>query len=192
MSTHPEQDRADREMLAAVAAGDQPAFARLYDRLSPPLYAMVLEMLRDEAEAEDTLQEIFLRIWHRARTYDPARSSVFTWAVLIARGKSFDRLRARHRRLQPFDPQTHAVATADAPGQVPEVEQGERLDQVKFMLDGLPAEQREAIALAFLQGLTHDEISSRLRQPLGTIKARIRRGLERLRDHMTRTPGFTR
>src|SRR5882757_4057874 len=98
MTPAQESDRQfDAQLLARVAAGDEAAFATLYDRFSPGLFSFVLRMIRDEKEAEDVLQEGFAHIWRRAATYDPARSSPFTWAVMILRNKAIDRLRVRQR-----------------------------------------------------------------------------------------------
>lgn len=177
-------------MLAAAAGGDRRAFAALYDRLAPPLFSLVLRMVGDHAAAEDVFQEIFLRIWRRLPTYDGRRSSVFTWAVTIARSKAIDHLRALGRRRQTFvspleGEQTGAAPDPTASGDVLAQER-DAAANVRRALAGLPTEQREAIELAFFGGLSHPEIAGRLGQPLGTVKARIRRGLLRLRDELPR------
>src|SRR5689334_17125321 len=92
------QQTHDRQLVARVGQGDQQAFSALYDRLSGPLYSLAVKMLGDAAEAEDALQDVCLQIWRRASSYDPTQSSVFSWAVLLTRGKVIDRLRARGRR----------------------------------------------------------------------------------------------
>ena len=94
------QQSQDRQLMIRVAQGDQLAFSTLYDRLSGPLYSMAIKMLGDATEAEDALQEVSLQIWRRAASYDAAKSSVFSWAILLTRGKLIDRLRARGRRLR--------------------------------------------------------------------------------------------
>src|SRR5438093_1772963 len=94
------QQVADREMLLRVSHGDQAAFSALYDRLSGPLYSLALKILGDASDAQDALQEVFVQIWSRAKTYDPEKSSVFSWAVLLTRSRAIDRLRARDRRLR--------------------------------------------------------------------------------------------
>ena len=98
MQDYTAQQKADAQLMARIAQGDQMAFSALYDRLSGPLYSLSLKMLGDAAEAEDALQEVCLQIWRRAPHYDSAQSSVFSWAVLMTRGKVIDRLRARGRR----------------------------------------------------------------------------------------------
>ena len=91
------QRQVDAELLSRVAAGDEEAFSRLYDRFSPGLYSLVLKMTGDEAEAQDVLQEAFAHIWRKAMTFDPRRSAAFTWAVMVTRNKCIDRLRVRQR-----------------------------------------------------------------------------------------------
>ncbi len=188
----------DRRLLAAVVTGKPDAFAALYDRLSGPLYAMCLRMTGDAAEAEDILQEAFLVIWRRAASYDDAQSSVFGWAVHLTRCKAIDHLRARGRRLRVLAsgepaadggeengsrPMLEAMA-ASGPGADDAADLRERAGQVRRVLGALPVDQCQAIEMAFFSDLTHHEISARLGQPLGTIKARIRRGLLKLRDEL--------
>jgi RNA polymerase sigma-70 factor (ECF subfamily) len=184
----PEQE-SDREMLAQAARGDQHSFGLLYDRLSTPLYSLAVRMLGDSSEAQDALQEVFLQIWRRAATYDPAQSSVFSWAVLMTRSRVIDRLRARGRRLRVIATSTDDVTAEIAPAAASGTEsaadtagRNEEAVRVRLNLTKLPAEQREAIELAFFNDLTHHEIAAQLDQPLGTIKARIRRGLLKLRE----------
>jgi len=185
------QQTIDRETLARVVSGDQLAFSELYDRLSRPLYSLAVRMLGDATEAQDTLQEAFVQIWRRAATYDAEQSSVFSWAVLLTRSKVIDRLRSRGRRLRVVvassdDDQTQ-VRTADASTAESAADTADRNEEavrVRSVLNQLPAEQREAIELAFFSDLSHHEIAAQLDQPLGTIKARIRRGLLKLRERI--------
>jgi RNA polymerase sigma-70 factor (ECF subfamily) len=185
------QQMADREMIARIGRGDQSAFSALYDRLSGPLYSLALKMLGDASDAQDALQEVFVQIWSRAGTYDPEKSSVFSWAVLLTRSRAIDRLRARDRRLRVV------VASATDEGKVAQAtnasmvesaadtaEKSDEASRVRYVLNNLPSEQRQAIDLAFFGHLTHHEIAAQLGQPLGTVKARIRRGLLRLREQL--------
>jgi RNA polymerase sigma-70 factor, ECF subfamily len=180
---------ADREMLLQVGNGDQAAFSALYDRLSGPLYSLALKMLGDASDAQDALQEVFVQIWSRARTYDPERSSVFTWAILLTRSRAIDRLRARDRRLRVVVGSTadeNEVAEAtDASTVESAADTANKKDEaahVRSLLNNLPEDQRQAIELAFFGHRTHHEIAAQLGQPLGTVKARIRRGLLKLRE----------
>ena len=185
MSAAKEADREfDAQLLARTAAGDEPAFATLYDRFAPGLFSMIVKMTRDEKEAEDVLQEGFSHIWRRAATYDPARSSPFTWAVMILRHKAIDRLRVRQRLERTLEKATVEFAHFPEADEVSAGEAGRHDDgaQVRAALAQIPEEQRRAVELAFFGGLTHEQIAEQLATPLGTIKARIRRGLLRLRD----------
>lgn len=185
MSTNGDHQRqVDAELLSRVAAGDEEAFARLYDRFSPGLYSMVLKMTGDEAEAQDVLQESFSHIWRKAMTFDPRRSAAFTWAVMVTRNKCIDRLRIRQRFARIAE--KAAVEEQSAP-KVDDVSVGlaelnEERGRVRAALDQVTADQRQAIELAFFNDFTHEEIAERLSTPLGTVKARIRRGLLKLRE----------
>jgi RNA polymerase sigma-70 factor, ECF subfamily len=178
------------KLIARIAKGDDAAFVELYNRFAGSLYAMAQRVLEDNKEAEDALQEGFTYIWRKAAAYDPARSSPFAWAVMITRNKAIDRLRARGRieklREKFTEQGTHFpqqdLGSADQPAL------REREAIVRSAVLQLPEEQREALELSFFGGLTHEEISERLGVPLGTIKARIRRGLLRLRESLGEGP----
>jgi RNA polymerase sigma factor, sigma-70 family len=183
------QQIADREMIERIGRGDQSAFSALYDRLSRPLYSLALRMLGDAGDAQDALQDVFLQIWSRAATYNPEQSTVFSWTVLLTRSRVIDRLRARKRRLRVVDSTTgdEDAEVADASTMESAADTADKNDEaarVRSVLNNLPAEQREAIELAFFGHLTHHEIAARLGEPLGTIKARIRRGLLKLRERL--------
>ena len=191
MSEDTTQQVADREMLLRVGYGDQAAFSALYDRLSGPLYSLAWKMLGDASDAQDALQEVFVQIWSRAKTYDPEKSSVFSWAVLLTRSRAIDRLRARDRRLRVVVGSTadeNKVAEAtDASTVESAADTTNKKDEaahVRSLLNNLPEDQRQAIELAFFGHRTHHEIAAQLGQPLGTVKARIRRGLLKLREQL--------
>lgn len=175
----------DREQMKLIVAGDEAAFASLYRRLSPGLFSMIYHILRDRKESEDVLQEAFMQMWHKASTYDDQRSALFTWAVMISRNKAIDRLRARQRRTRlAEDAATELSATTPEPEVSADLllSESDEKKRIRGALGGLPASQREAIELAFFAGMTQVEVSARLQEPLGTVKARIRRGLITLRD----------
>lgn len=182
------QQMLDQEMIARIGRRDQSAFSALYDRLSGPLYSLAMKMLGDPAEAQDALQDVFLQIWSRAGTYDPEQSSVFSWSVLLTRSRVIDRMRARGRRSRVVVASTEDAPTAaDASTVESAADTAEKNDEavrVRYVLNNLPSEQREAIELAFFEHLSHREIAARLGQPLGTVKARIRRGLLKLRERL--------
>ena len=182
------QQMRDQEMIAQLGQRDQGAFSVLYDRLSGPLYSLAFKMLGDASDAQDALQEVFVQIWSRASTYDPEKSSVFSWAVLLTRSRAIDRLRARDRRLRVVVESTaeNKVAEAtDASTVESAADTANKKDEaahVRSLLNNLPEDQRQAIELAFFGHRTHHEIAAQLGQPLGTVKARIRRGLLKLRE----------
>jgi len=179
------QAAADQELMLQVAAADETAFSGLYRRLAPGLFSMIYAILQDQKEAEDVLQESFVQMWKKTGTYDPARSGLFTWAVMISRNKAIDRLRARQRRFRTVEAAATelSVVPPEASERADELlGENEERHRIRSALSQLPGAQREAIDLAFFSGMTQLEISSKLGAPLGTVKARIRRGLLALRD----------
>jgi len=183
------QQMLDRKMIARIGRRDQSAFSALYDRLSGPLYSLAMKMLGDPAEAQDALQDVFLQIWSRAGTYDPEKSSVFSWAVLLTRSRAIDRLRARDRRLRVVVGSTadenkiaEATNASTVESAADTANKKDEAAHVRSLLNNLPEDQRQAIELAFFGHRTHHEIAAQLGQPLGTVKARIRRGLLKLRE----------
>jgi RNA polymerase sigma-70 factor (ECF subfamily) len=175
----------EADLLTRVAQGDEGAFAELYDRMSPGLYGMAVGMMRDPTEAEDVLQEACNQIWLKAASYDAARSSAFTWAAMILRHKAIDRLRVRKRLLRTAAKAVELNYFADIDDTSAALPlQSEQRQRVRQALEQIPDDQKQAISLAFFTELTHEEIAARLSAPLGTVKARIRRGLLRLRDFM--------
>lgn len=187
--TEESPQRADLDLIKRVAEGDQSAFAMLFDRLASPLYSLAYKMLGDTSEAQDAIQDVFVQIWRRASNYDSNQSSVFTWAILLTRGRVIDRLRGRARRLRLEEASRQEHESAQALASISEsgadiVGRNEEAARVRSALAKLPAEQREALELAFFTAMTHKEIAKQVRQPLGTVKARIRRGLLKLRERM--------
>jgi RNA polymerase sigma-70 factor, ECF subfamily len=172
------------ELIHRIAKGDQVAFATLYDRLSPMLYGMALRMMNDATEAEDVLQDGFVYIWQRASTFDASRGSAISWAVMIVRNKAIDRLRVRQRgeRLQERAETSTELSPERDDQSALEPFLRERRAEIRSALAELPLDQRESLQLAFFSGLTHEQIAEKIATPLGTVKARIRRGLLRLRQ----------
>lgn len=166
----------DVELMCRTAGGDREAFAALYDRLAPRVFGLVLHLLRNRGDAEDVLQETFLRVWDRAATFDPHKCPPAGWVLMIARCRAVDRLRRR----QPTADDPAEPVAEEPPGR--DLERQEDAARVAAAMAGLPAEQAEAIRLAFFGGLTHDQVARALGIPLGTVKTRIRLGMIRLRD----------
>jgi len=191
-SSQPPGDRQteDGELIRRMAAGDKRACSELYDRFSRPLYSVALRILSDQSEAEDIVQDVFLSLWEKAGSFDLARGSAFGWAITLTRNRAIDRLRTRRRRStllsESFvDDLPGGTATID-PDSADDLIFKEKSVEVRAALATLPPEQVRALELAFFSGLTQQEIAARLSEPLGTVKARIRRGLLKLRDTLTR------
>jgi RNA polymerase sigma-70 factor (ECF subfamily) len=171
--------------MQCVADGDDGAFRRLYDGYASLLFSVIFHILKDAKEAEDALQETFLQIWKKAGAYNATRGSISTWAVMIARCKAIDKLRSRGRYCLAME--AAALDETFGNGEYAEAESdrlsldGDECEQVRTAVQRMDRHQREAIHLAFFSGLTHVEIAEHLNAPLGTIKARIRRGLLSLR-----------
>ena len=180
------------ELLARTALKDQQAFAELYRLTSPHLYAVALRILRDAASAEEVLQESFVNIWHHAGSYVAARSQPLTWLTSIVRNRCLDQLRRREVETVTMDDEEEGVAmAAEDPTPLEMLLSGADTRAVRGCVEALEPTQKQAIALAFFQGLSHSELAAHLRQPLGTVKSWVRRGLERLRDCLDRA-GVTR
>ena len=174
----------DIELLGRVVARDANALAELYDRLSGILFNVACTILRDPSHAEDVLQEVFIQIWERASVYDAALGKPLGWAVTLTRNKAIDRLRSLQRRNRLMHEAAEEIETPAPASYQPEVITNETALFIRAALKKLPAEQRQAIELAFFAGLTQSEIASELSQPLGTVKARIRRGMLQLRESL--------
>jgi RNA polymerase sigma-70 factor, ECF subfamily len=171
--------------LQRMAAGDHPALARCYDLMGSIVFSLAVRMLRDRAAAEDVSQDIFVQVWRQAGNYDPDRGSPEAWIMMIARTRVLDRIRSRGAGVVLKAMGDHLP---DAPGAEdwPDDLAISREDaaNVRKALADLPGEQRQAIELAFFDGLTHMEISEKTGVPLGTIKTRLRLGLMKIRDQL--------
>lgn len=180
---------AGEDLIRRMTAGDREAFSRFYDRYAPLVYPLILRVVRDRSDAADVLQEVFWEAWRGAAAYDPARGTPEAWMIARARSRAIDRLRAGRRHSATFAPPVEDGLTpvpVEAGGDA--AERAEDRGIVRTALESLPRPQREVIELAYYAGLTQTEIAEHIRQPLGTVKTRIRLGLERLRDVMSRTP----
>jgi len=176
----------DSELLLKVAEGDMAAFGQLYERLSPVLFSLAMNMLRDTPQAEDLVQDVFLLIWDRAANYDPKLGTPLAWGVTLTRHKGIDRIRSNQRRRRVVEELFEGHESFFDSPETDNLEVGERETAlaVRRALKSLPKEQREAIELAFFKGLAHGEVAEAVKAPLGTIKARIRRGMLQLRDEL--------
>ncbi len=189
-ATPPPNDREaiDARLMQRIARGDQQAFAELYDRFSGPLHATAIRIVRDATEAQDIVHDTFVTVWEKAAAFEVARGTAFSWVVTLVRNRAIDRVRMRRRRSEllatsaPSDlgygePAAGAAADDSAA-------RGDDARAVRAAVQALPSEQQRALELAFFGGLTQEEIAKKLAEPLGTVKARIRRGLLKLRDSL--------
>jgi RNA polymerase sigma-70 factor (ECF subfamily) len=170
----------DSELIAGVIRRERRAFDLFYDRYAQIIFNLCVRILKDEAESQDVLQEIFLQIWREADRFDASRASVKTWLFTIARSRSLDRYRSRKTVKSRIEDQQE-----DQLQQIPDKQdlQDASVTQqyVLSALHRLTAEQRLVLELSYYEGLTQEEIAERLKEPLGTIKSRIRAALIKLR-----------
>jgi len=186
----PERSRELSQLLARTGLGDRAAFARLYERTSGHLYAVVLRIQRDRTAAEDLLQEIYVSVWKAAGAFDAARSQPLTWLTHIARNRAIDSLRRagaqpRTESLSAHEdddgPDPHEGLASDEPGPLDLLGRASDRRQLGHCMERLSPPQRQSVALAFFDGLTHAEVAEQLREPLGTVKSWVRRALQTLK-----------
>jgi RNA polymerase sigma-70 factor, ECF subfamily len=178
---------ADQAALARLARGDQHALAELYDRHAKPIYSLALRILRERADAEDIVQEVFAQAWNQAARFDTSRGAVAAWLLMMARSRAIDRLRSRRSRPETASDAAVVERMPDAAvRQDLQLLSSEQVELVKSALNGLSAPQREVLELAYYEGLTHTEIADRLAEPLGTVKTRIRQAVIKLRESLVR------
>src|SRR5205823_784770 len=175
----------DEALVLLAARSEQSALAELYDRYGRPAYGLALRVVRDEALAEDVVQEAFLTLWRTAARFVPERSSARTWILTLVHRRAVDLVRREERRrAEPLESAAEpAVGAADEDAWL-RLERG----RVQEALHRLPDREREALELAYYGGFTQSELAQRLGEPLGTIKSRMFTGLARLRDLLAEPP----
>ncbi len=188
-----EQHAVDAQILQRIAAGDQSALGELYDRLSRPLFSVALHILHDAAAAEDVLHDVFVTVWEHAAGFETSRGHVFSWAMTLTRNRAIDRGRSHERRAEilagafPSDPgydEDSRTANDSANKRWLKA----KAAAVRQAVAKLPADQRQALELAYFSGFTQRQIAEKTASPPGAIKARIRRALLKLRDVLS--PGL--
>ena len=174
-----------------MAAGDERALGELYDRHGSTVYALARAIVGERADTEEVVADAFGQAWRTAGQFDPARGSVPAWLATITRTRALDLVRARGRRSKVLaraaQESDAGFATPLAPSDAPDrdVERQETRQLVTRSLRGLPEAQRRVIELAYFGGLSHSEIAAELKEPLGTVKTRLRAGMEKLRDALS-------
>ena len=181
----------DSALLMAIARREVTALGQLYDRRGGLLFALCLRVLKDRMAAEEALEDIFWELWTHADRYDASRGAALSYMLSLTHSRAVDKLRsgARHRRLELDTDRAAKGSSAGAPvrrdvnlaGPVDNAVDQENRECVREALTSLPSDQRQAVEMAFFDGLTHVQIAEKLEQPLGTIKTRIRQALVRLR-----------
>lgn len=179
-----DESLADSALLDRIVARDAAAIGLLYDRHSRLVYGLVLRILKDRAESEEVLQEVFFLVWTRAETYKVALGSPAAWLVRIARNRAIDRLRANNARTRAVEAASMPYLSSDSPET--RAMATERQRAVANALDRLSPEQRDLIEQAYFLGLTQSELATRFQMPLGTVKTRIRSGMLALRQQLQR------
>lgn len=174
-------------LLPAVAQGNVSAFEELYDRYASTIYGLLLRILANADDAQEVLQETFVKAWTSAKMFDAVRGSEIAWLISIARSRGIDRLRSRRTRLEREDEagrELTIVAGNDSGTVADAVIQAEESTAVRGALAELPPPQRIALELAYFEGLSQSEIAERLNQPLGTIKTRMQLGMKKMRERL--------
>ena len=185
LATQPPDQRWDR-LVQRMAGGDHDALASLYDTTCGPVLALVGRIVKDDATAEEVTGDVYVQAWQQAARFDASRGGVLAWLLAIARTRAIDRVRVGVVARETRDPVERAVhVPCGRPGPEDACAVDQRRRHVRAALAVLPREQREAIELAYYDGLSHTEIADRLEQPLGTVKTRIRLAMTKLRDTLS-------
>ena len=189
-----ERSRDLAHWLARTGTGDRAAFATLYERSSSHLFAVVLRICRDRAQAEDILQEVYVNVWRAAGGFDAAQSQPLTWLTSIARNRAIDSLRRAQTQPQfqttitadDEDSDVYDATADDNPGPLELLRRAADARALSHCMQDLSAPQRQSVALAFYDGLSHAEVADKLGQPLGTVKSWVRRALMSLKACLER------
>ncbi len=175
----------DEELMRRLFAKDKRAFETIFDRYGDLVYSTALRVLRDPHLAQDISQEIFVRLWRKPESYVAERGRFLTWLISVTRNRAVDEIRSRGRRQRHEtaspEEQQREIPAGEANDPALNAQLAEQARTVRAALAELPSEQRQVIELAYFGGLTQQEISDRLHQPLGTVKTRIRLGMQKMR-----------
>jgi RNA polymerase sigma-70 factor (ECF subfamily) len=174
----------DETLLRLISRAQEPALGELYDRYGRLVYSVAMNTLSDPTRAEEVTQDVFERVWEKARTYNAEQGKVVGWITSIARHRSIDlyrQYRSRREDLQVTWQEAEMVDLPDGQNVEWEVDLMQRQQRIRWAVGQLPSEQRQALGMAFFQGMSHPEIAAALGEPLGTVKTRIRLGMQKLR-----------
>ncbi len=183
LATSATSPASDGELLSEVRAGYVASLEALYDRYAGYVHALAIRIVGSSEEAEEITQDVFWQLWKKKLLYDPERGHFSTWLFAVTRNRALDRIRSASRR-----PETEALSVDKAvpPGASPEDSAyfAERRRHVRRALEELPPAQQQAVELCFFQGMTHREAAARLDEPLGTVKSRIKMGIDKLKQSL--------
>ena len=173
------------QYLTLTALGDNQAFGHLYDETSPLVYGIAMRMLKNAADAEDLVIEVYTQAWRSAATYDRSRGPVVSWLVTIVRSRAIDKIRSRRSWVNQEELRLHLVKEPSKSFSHPavELERKQTRGIIRRAVDSLPAAVQTVIQLCYFNGLSHSEIAENLGEPLGTVKSRIRQGLQIMRTN---------
>ena len=179
-------EESQAQLLRRIAEQDRHALGEFYDQTAGSLFSVAFRILGNTQDAEEVIQDVFVQIWTKASTFNPEIGQAFHWVLSMLRNRCIDRLRARHRRarviVEPSEDQEFEMVAETTSTKTALAEN--ELVAIRSAVGTLPKEQRQAIEMAFFGGLTHPEIAEALNEPLGTVKARIRRGMLKLRESL--------
>ncbi len=175
----------DEQLLTRSAEGDRAAFMELHDRYAPRILGLLVKIMRNRTDAEDALQNVALDLWRRADSYNPALGSAQCWILMVARARAIDLIRKSARTTRGES----VLADSDAPAPITHEPDAAQHTRVHRALAALPPEQRTPIDMAFYRGLTREQIAGALNIPIGTVKTRIRMGVQRLGVLLAETEG---
>ena len=176
----------DPTLLSRVAKGDHQAFSQLYDQSSTLLFTLAVRILGNHEEAAELLQDVYFEVWRKVSRYDVGRGTPIAWLITLTKSRALDRLRTRtargHHATESVEAKAAVQLTEERPSPFETKADQELRTAVLTAVEGLPQAQQQAIELAYYEGLSHTEIASRLNQPLGTVKTRIKLGMSKLRE----------
>lgn len=177
------QQAPDSALVEQMTLGDETALAVLYDRYSGMLFSMLLRILRDREAAEEVLQDLFLQLWRDPARFDSSRGSLPAWLLVIGRNRAISRLRRRDHREIVEDIEAYPLHSGPAAADIEdEAQRALLVEKLRTAMATLPPEQREAVELAYFEGMTQTEIAARTGTPLGTVKSRVRSAMQSLKE----------
>ena len=177
------QPAPDSALVERMITGDESALAAVYDRYAAMIFGMLVRVLRDRQAAEEILQDLFFELWRGASRFDASRGSLPAWLMVIARNRALSRLRKREYREFSQDIDAFpANAVASSVVLEDEAERSLLMEKLRTAMEALPSEQREAVELAYFEGMTQSEIAARTGSPLGTVKSRVRAAMQSLKQ----------